>query len=284
VFNYKSLETVNLKILHKAFLKGFLDYQVKLELPILKFKKMIQRNAYNEKASIGAFENDELIGFILNGIRNWNGRLTAYDSGTAVIQEYRKQGITSNMFLNTKQILKEMEVEQYLLEVIQTNSSAVELYKKQGFKILRELECFYLEKDEFRYRTNYKVQQVDRFSEEEWTRFQGFWDFTPSWQNAIGSINVLEDTFIYSIVSIEDIIIGYGIIERESGDIPQIAVDKKYRCKGIGRSIMSDLIQNTEANRISVLNVDFNCNSLKNFLTESGFEIKVSQYEMNLEI
>jgi N-acetylglutamate synthase-like GNAT family acetyltransferase len=95
---------------------------------------------------------------------------------------------------------------------------------------------------------------------------------------------VLEDTFIYSIVSIEDIIIGYGIIERESGDIPQIAVDKKYRCKGIGRSIMSDLIQNTEANRISVLNVDFNCNSLKNFLTESGFEIKVSQYEMNLEI
>lgn len=284
VFNYKSLETVNLKILHKAFLKGFLDYQVKLELPILKFKKMIQRNAYNEKASIGAFENDELIGFILNGIRNWNGRLTAYDSGTAVIQEYRKQGITSNMFLNTKQILKEMEVEQYLLEVIQTNSSAVELYKKQGFKILRELECFYLEKDEFRYRTNYKVQQVDRFSEEEWTRFQGFWDFTPSWQNAIGSINALEDTFIYSIVSIEDIIIGYGIIERESGDIPQIAVDKKYRCKGIGRSIMSDLIQNTEANRISVLNVDSNCNSLKNFLTESGFEIKVSQYEMNLEI
>lgn len=286
ILKYESLEILELKTLHKVFLNAFSDYQVKLELPILKFQKMIKRSGYNEKASIGAFENNELIGFILNGIRNWNGKLTAYDTGTAVIKTYRKQGITRNMFKKIKLSLGENGIQQYLLEVIQTNTSAVELYKKQGFKILRELECFYLEKDKYKYNNiaNYKVEHVNMFIESDWRKLMEFWDCTPSWQNSIDSINAVSDSFVYAIAIIDDTIVGYGILDKKTGDISQIAVDKNCRHKGIGRSIITDLIQNTEAEKISILNVDCQCNSMKDFLIKSDFESKVSQYEMILEL
>ncbi len=148
--SYETLENIGIETLHKTFLNAFSDYQVKTELPLFKFQQMLQRRGYVPKFSIGgAFENGILVGFVLNGIRNWDDRLTAYDTGTGVIQPYRKQGITSNMLLNVGQLFKEMGVEQYLLEVIQSNTSAFQLYKKQGFKILREFECFHLDKNKY---------------------------------------------------------------------------------------------------------------------------------------
>ncbi len=121
-------------------------------------------------------------GFVLNGVRNWDGKLTAYDTGTGVIETYRKQGITSNMLLNVRQLFKEMGVEQYLLEVIQSNTSALQLYKKQGFKILRELECFHLDKNKYNPITTYKVEHVNMINSNEWRELTEFWDFVPSWQ------------------------------------------------------------------------------------------------------
>jgi ribosomal protein S18 acetylase RimI-like enzyme len=145
MFSYSTLEGISIEELHRAFLNAFSDYQVNVKLPLSEFQEMLQRRGFVQNASIGAFQNDKLVGFVLNGIRDWNGRLTSYDLGTGVIEMYRRQGITSNMFQNSKQLLQKMQVEQYLLEVIQTNTSAVQLYKKQGFSTLRDFECFYFD-------------------------------------------------------------------------------------------------------------------------------------------
>jgi ribosomal protein S18 acetylase RimI-like enzyme len=106
----------------------------------------------------------------------------------------------------------------------------------------------------------------------------------PSWQNSIDSINAAADTFKYSIVSIEDTIVGYGIIDIITGDIPQIAIDKNHRGKGIGKSIFADLFKSTEADSIKVLNVDSKSTAMKNFLLKLGFEQNVKQYEMSLKL
>ncbi len=79
-------------------------------------------------------------------------------------------------------------------------------------------------------------------------------------------------------------IVGYGIIDKKTGDIPQIAVNKDYRGEGIARSIITDMIKNTDPHKISVLNVDDQSESTKNFLLQLGFEYSVSQYEMLLKI
>lgn len=281
---YNLLESTSIEKLHKTFLEAFSDYQVKLDLPLLKLQQMLKRRGYVSKASIGAFENDTLVGFLLNGIRNWDGKLTAYDTGTAVIETHRKQGITSNMFLNAKELLEKMGVEQYLLETIQSNTSAIQLYKKQGFEILRDFECFKLDKNKYNPITTYKVEHINKINESIWKGLIKFWDFKPSWQNSIDSVDTMSDAFIYSIMTINDSIVGYGIIDKQTGDIPQIAVDKDCRGKGIGRSILTDLINSTESNKINILNVDSQFTSMKNFLLHLGFEQYVSQYEMALKL
>jgi ribosomal protein S18 acetylase RimI-like enzyme len=284
MFNYKTLENTNIEILHEAFLSAFSDYQVKIDLPFWKFQQMLQRRGYVSEISIGAFKNQVLVGFVLNGFRNWNGKLTVYDTGTGVIGDYRKQGITSNMLLNIRELLKEKEAEQYLLEVIQSNTSAIQLYKKQGFEIIRHLACFQLDKNKYNPMTTCKVEHIDKIDATNWKDLIDFWDFTPSWQNSIDSINAAPDTFIYSIVRFDDIIVGYGIIDKKTGDIPQIAVNKQYRHKGIARSIVTDLLKNTESYKVGVLNVDDQSKSTKDFLLELGFEYVVGQYEMILKL
>ncbi|MCR2043038.1 GNAT family N-acetyltransferase [Anaerosalibacter massiliensis] len=281
MFIYKILDKTSTEILHKTFLDAFSDYQVKIDLPFWKFKQMLQRRGYVPEMSIGAFKNEMLAGFILNGFRNWNGKPTVYDLGTGVVGEYRRQGITSNMLLNIKEVLKEKQVEQYLLEVIKSNTSAVQLYKKQGFEIQREFTCFQLDKNKYNPIATYKVEHVDRIN---WRQLTEFRDFKPSWQNSIDSINAVPKAFLYSIVRFDNTIAGYGIIDKKTGDIPQIAVNKHYRGKGIARSIMTDMIKNTESHKISVINVDDQFKSTKDFLLELGFEYSVGQYEMLLKI
>ncbi|MDU3337934.1 GNAT family N-acetyltransferase [Paraclostridium bifermentans] len=282
--NYDTLENVSIERLHNTFMEAFSDYEVKIDMPILKLKQRLQRTGYVTQASMGASDNDVLVGFLLNSIREWDGKVTAYDTGTGVIKEYRNKGITSAMFLNVLKNLKEMEVKQYLLEVIQSNTSAVHLYKKQGFEVSREFECFNLEKKLFTFTPIHQVKHIDDITEIDWVRLMSFWDFKPSWQNSIDSIKALSDAFICSTVSINDEIVGYGIIDKNTGDIPQIAVDKNYRGKGIGSSILADLVKNTESSTLNVVNIDSQCISVKDFLLNLGFKLVVKQYEMILAL
>ena len=282
--NYDTLENVSIEKLHTTFTEAFSDYEVKIDIPILKLQQRLQRTGYLTEASIGASDNDVLVGFLLNSIREWDGKLTAYDTGTGVIKEYRNKGITSTMFVNVLKNLKEMEVKQYLLEVIQSNTSAVHLYKKQGFEVSREFECFNLDKKLFTCAPTHQVQHINEITEIDWIKLMSFWDFKPSWQNSVDSINAVSDEFICSIVSINDEIVGYGIIDKNTGDIPQIAVDKNYRGKGIGSSILADLLKNTESCSLNVVNVDSQCDSMKDFLLNLGFKLMIKQYEMILAL
>ncbi|MDF2884806.1 MAG: acetyltransferase, family [Clostridiaceae bacterium] len=283
MIKYKTLEKTDIEIMHKTFLKAFNDYQVKMELPLSKYEDMLMRRGYNPEISMGAFENGELVGFVFNGLRNWDDKLTAYDTGTGVVSEYRKQGITSNLMANIKQLLKSKGIHYYLLEVIKTNTNALELYKKQGFEIVREFECFRLEKNifeqsEYCSHNIYKKQTCNGSSQ-----FSKLWDFNPSWQNSTDSITIKKDDFYCINVKLANEVIGYGIIDKKTGDIPQIAVHKDYRRRGIAKSIITELINNTDSNKISVLNVNKN-STLAKFLHDLNFEHFIDQYEMMLTL
>ena len=284
MFEYKSLESTSIEMLHETFINAFSDYKVKFDLPLYKFQQMLQRRGYVPGISLGAFIDKRLIGFVLNGFRSWDEKPTVYDTGTGVIKEYRKQGITSSMLNNLRELLKENKIEQYLLEVIQTNTSAFNLYKKQGFEIKRALKCFVLDKNKYIPAANFKTERIETVSSINWEEIIKFWDYVPSWQNSIDSIKAVPDTFIYSVVRNNSEIIGYGIIDKKTGDIPQIAIDKNYRNEGIAKSILTDLIGSTESEKISVLNVDDKSQAMINFLLKSDFENYINQYEMILKL
>jgi len=60
--------------------------------------------------------------------------------------------------------------------VRRSNESAVNLYKKQGFEIQRELECFQINKNQYNFIKNHKVEQVNKM---DLNQLAQFWDFNP---------------------------------------------------------------------------------------------------------
>lgn len=278
---FKTLDKIDNHVLHKTFVEAFSDYQVKIDLPFWKFQQMIQRRGYDPKISIGAFNDSTLVGFALNGLRSWNEKATVYDIATGVVPEYRRQGITSNMFLHIKELLKEKHVEQYLLEVIKSNQPAVQLYQKQGFEIQREFSCFQLERSKFISKETYKVEKVNKIDFEQ---IKDFWDYKPSWQNSIDSIYAVPESFAFLVVRHDNIIIGYGVVDKRTGDIAQVAVNKNYRGKGIASSIISKMFEIIESKKVGILNVEIGIESIEKFLIELGFECDVNQFEMLLNL
>lgn len=282
MYSYKMLDKISTETLHQAFVDAFSDYQVKMDLPFWKFQQMLQRRGYHPEISMGAFKDGRMVGFVINGLRSWNGKATAYDLGTGVVQECRRQGITSHLLLNIQKLLKEKNIAQYLLEVIQSNESAVQIYSKQNFKIQREFACFQLEKDKFIPKTACTVECVERIDLEQ---FKEFWDVEPSWQNSIDSIYAVSEAFSYVVARQDDKIVGYGIIDQKTGDIPQLAVNPNYRGKGIASSILTEMVKRTESPIISVLNVESHLKPMEDFLlVKSGFTYHVGQYEMLLKL
>ncbi len=94
---------------------------------------MLSRRGFVPSLSFGIFEGDKLISFTLNGIGQFNGEKTAYDTGTGTIKEYRGRGLASKIFTDSLPFLKQAGVSQYLLEVLQHNTNAVGVISKTRF-------------------------------------------------------------------------------------------------------------------------------------------------------
>lgn len=153
----KPLSDTSIELIHQAFKNAFSDYVEPFTFTKRQLQYMIERRGCNLNLSFGAFDGSNLVGFTLNGIGDWNGKLTAYDTGTGVIKEYRKRGIATQIFDESLPILKANNIKQYLLEVIVSNTSAHDLYKKAGFTVVRNFNYYISEKIRLKLKMKKKI-------------------------------------------------------------------------------------------------------------------------------
>jgi ribosomal protein S18 acetylase RimI-like enzyme len=282
---YRFLRKEDFSVLYPTYLKAFLDYVVNMQFTEEQLMELLVRRGIRYDISVGVFDNEKLIGFNLNGLDSWNGRLTVYDTSTGIIPEYRGKGITYELFNFSFPKLKELNVEQYLLEVLDSNEKAFKAYSKIGFKEIRGFDCFIFKSDSInenrKNQTNihYKIE-----TEPDWELYRTFWDWHPSWQNSINSIKRSKDRKVIITALDNGNCIGYGIIY-STGDIPQIAVDENYRRRGIGTNIILELIKHMDQGKTArTINIDRSAKGTIALLNSSGFEYFISQKEMLLEI
>jgi len=235
----KSLSDTSLDALFAAREEAFRDYELTLDKKA--FAKMLHRRGYVPELSFGAFDQHRLVSFTLNGVGFFDGRRTVYDTGTGTLPEYRGRGLASAIFTASLPALKQAGIEQYLLEVLQHNTKAISVYTKLGFKITKEFNYF-IEEDANAMQANAKLlpsainlREVNLINHE---MMMAMWDFIPSWQNNFEAISKTLTDFKVIGAFDNQILVGYGIIEPDSGDIPQLAVDQLYRRKGIGSAIL----------------------------------------------
>jgi len=270
----KTLSSVQFNEIHRAFANAFSDYVVPFDLSVDELEYMFERRGYDLSLSFGAFEGEKLVGLTVNGIGNWNGKPTAYDSGTGVIKDYRKRGIAKKMFSESLPVLKSNGIEQYLLEVIKSNTGAFNLYKKEGFKVVRELDYYHINKYDIIYRkpidqSGFKFRVIEK---PDWKLLKSFWDFQPSWQNSIDSLKRKIEFLKILCAYKNSELAGYGIIESHTGDIPLIAVSGKYRRKGLASSLFRVIINYSDVQSLKLINADSSYGPFKDFMR--SMEIK----------
>jgi len=247
----KSLSDTSFEEIFAAFHLAFSDYEIQINDQQL--SAMLKRRGFNPDLSFAAFVEGRIVAFTLNGIGTYNGKLTAYDTGTGTLKQYRGQGLASKIFEYSIPFLKKENIEQYVLEVLQHNSKAVSVYQKLGFEVVREFNYFTAEPDKINLNSNksdeFLISKIDVNIVESLTEFC---DFNPSWQNSVESVKRDMTRFEILAVSVANKIVGYCIFEPKSGDITQLAVDKNYRRKGVGSVLLAEVSKLNQSNILKV--------------------------------
>lgn len=276
----KPLSSTDFDTIFKAFEQAFADYEVQQNK--LQLQAMLKRRGFNPDLSFAAFEESDIVAFTFNGIGNFNGIPTAYDTGTGTLKGYRGQGLATRIFEYSIPHLREAGIRQYLLEVLQHNTKAISVYRNLGFEVTREFNYFMQKNKEIH--NEAKTPDIPCVIEEidlgKFSSIPDFWDFQPSWQNSFDSIKRTIEGFISLGAFTGNKLVGYSVFEPVSGDITQIAVDQGYRRKGIASLLLQEMIKLNKYDSVKIINTDISCTSITDFLKAKNIALKGKQFEM----
>lgn len=279
----RSLASESFDVVAEAFMAAFADYNITFSKNQL--ADMMLRRGYRAELSFAAFSADGCpVSFILNGIGMWQGHLTAYDTGTGTVKEYRGLGLSERVFTHSIPLLRRAGVKRYLLEVLSDNTPAVKVYTRLGFHTVREFNCYSIPPRPHVATGNAEVD-IQRVPLSEISPFrEDFADFPPSWQNDFASFHRAADNMVAIVASVGNNPVGYAVAEPLYGDIAQIAVKPSMRRRGIATRLLSELMAVIGPRECRMVNVDTACRSLSDFLLASGFSLTVRQHEMMLPL
>jgi ribosomal protein S18 acetylase RimI-like enzyme len=279
---FKSLEKTSFDALYEAFSKAFWDYEIRINREQLAV--LLLRRGFVPELSFAAFDGNEIVSFTFNGIGEYGGTSMAYDTGTGTLPEYRGQGLAARVFDYSIPFLKDHGIRNYLLEVLQHNDKAVSVYRKLGFRVTREFNYFNQNKNAIQNLPDPGRQvEIRPISLRECERVSHFCDFNPSWQNSFSSICRKRDDFHAFGAFAGDQLTGYCIVEPNSGDITQLAVDRDFRRQGYASALFNAAIRLIHIETVKVVNTEISCTAITSFLESRGIPIRGKQFEMMLE-
>jgi ribosomal protein S18 acetylase RimI-like enzyme len=279
-YDIRSLANTSFDELYACHIEAFKDYPFQWSKEAL--YKTIHRRGFDPSLSFGAFYENKLVAFTWNGIGNFNGSKTAYDTGTGTIEEHRGKGLASKIFEYSIPYLKNAGIQQYILEVLEENEKAYSVYQKQGFVTTRTFDCFRTASIEWnlpehKAKADISLKEIG-FSHRP--QMEMMIDFPLSWQNDFQALLKKPNDFVVIGAFKNDELVGYGIVEPGSGDISQLAVAKSERRKGIGSMILAELKKINKADIVKVVNIDSTEKGIIEFVTKNGIPKIVSQFEM----
>jgi len=118
--------------------QGFEDYFVPIQFNTLTFLHMLRKDGIDLTTSQVLIVDDQPCGIGLIARRGWTSRLAAM----GIAKPMRGKGAGSWFMNELSKEARQREDREMVLEVIEQNESAVKLYQKSGFEIVRRLVGF----------------------------------------------------------------------------------------------------------------------------------------------
>ncbi|MFM2484974.1 GNAT family N-acetyltransferase [Celerinatantimonas yamalensis] len=278
-----SLKNTSFDMIHDAFVDAFSEYEVKMDMPKDKLMEMFSARSLSKGKSIGYFEEENLIGFLLIGYRKIGNLSVFYDLATGVRKKYQGRKIADKLICEIKDLMVENEIDKFVLEVLEHNVPAQNLYMKYGFRISRKFKCYeYI--SENRKSDNIskaKIASIDIQLNN--LPVSEYCTFVPSWQNSMVSyLNAKNNYYVARIIE-DNRLIGYGIVHRANGSILQLGMDPGWRTIENIERIVDELYVNTQSNVLKYLNVEEN-SIMEKLILDIGFKNTINQLEMEYKI
>lgn len=266
---------------YNCWVIAYSDYKVPLQITKDELKLYAVQNGVDFAASAGAFVDDKLVGFLVNGIRKYDGVLTAYDAGTAIIPEYRGKGISTKLFTVVEKAIKQLGVKRYQLEVICDNEPAYKAYLKNGFSVSRDFECFKVDAIILGTPKNTNLEIVKTDLEACLPLIPEMLEYKPSWHNTIDAAKSAKRSLSCFIARLGGEPIGYGLFQKQRRRIVQLGAAEKSRQDGVYEALIGAGCSEFGAgNDAMAINLPVEAVYTKSALKNCGFRILVSQYEM----
>lgn len=277
---FQTLQEVNTTTILDKFNEAFSDYIVPLKLSLEQLEGKMKSENIKRELSVGAFENGQLVGYILHGQGIINGQLYAYNGGTGVIPDMRGQKLTLQMYAFLLPLLIAKGFDKILLEVITVNEPAIKIYEATGFKVSRILNCYKGIINPGVASPDINIKSLEHY---DWEKLQSFWNWQPSWSNAVTALEQLKESNVALSAYKERELAGYIIYNPNTKRIQQLAVDKDYRRAGVARQLLNAITVNYPA-EIAMINVDEKDIATNTFLESAGLIKQVVQYEMVMDL
>lgn len=276
----KTLENIETEKLLEVFNLSFSDYLVPFCLTEEQLVDKIESDSIKLEFSVGAFEDGQLIAFVLHGYDTVDNLKIVYNAGTGVVPAKRGNKLTAKLYEYILPILHQNDIDKLLLEVITTNEPAIKTYKNIGFRIIRELNCYKGSLNIANGATDFELRELEAY---DWQKLHSFWDLEPSWQNSITAVEKLKNRNISIGIYDEEKLIGYTIFNPKIKRIHQLAVDKNCRGKGVGRQLLAHIATHYGKD-VSAINSDNTSQETLKFFKATGMDIYIKQYEMELHL
>lgn len=272
----QSLASASLAELTRSFNEAFSDYFVPLQLTEPAMAVKLRSENIDLNYSIGAFENNELKGFILHGIDTLDGVKTVYNAGTGVVPPHRGKGLTEQLYKTVLPLLSKEGITHHQLEVIEQNAPAIRVYEKIGFRTVRTFSCFKGTVEE-------AVDPAISIAEVPAPDFQAYaswWNFAPSWQNDSPAIlRALEAHRIVELRKGEELL-AYAAYSPATGRVKQYGVHPDHRREGYGKQLFSYICSTISNREVNLINIDESDTASTGFFKALGFQRFLGLQEM----
>ena len=281
MIRYACCKDVQIDRVYDAFVVGFSDYIIKLEMPKTIFIKRFfgpEGNALEH--SFIALDEGKPVGLILGGIKEYEGIKTLRCGTLCIHPEYRGKGVSRKLFDLHRQVATDQGCKQLFLEVIMGNDRAIRFYQNLGYEKIYDIKYYSYQA------AGMLEKEMDDLIGVEKIDFHRVKNLLPqlqdihvNWQNDFDFMEQLEDLAHYGVY--QDSALVSALSVSSTGKIYFVWTNPLYRHRGFARGLMVKALR--EGN-LSNLNISFPNNaSLEGFVKHHHFKKEeISQYEMYL--
>ncbi|RLL48313.1 GNAT family N-acetyltransferase [Oceanobacillus piezotolerans] len=276
--NYKICSVVDPSLIHQAFLSGFSDYAIPMNLPLDPFiDRFFGPEGNTLEDSFIAFKEDVPVGLILGGIRKFDGYKNLRCGTLCITPEFRGRGVSQELFQLFIENGNKQQCERFSLEVLKDNERAIRFYEKQGFKKGNIITYFNssINVNWIKHNTNLKVEKVGLSVAEELRN--RILSTHINWQNEVDYF--IKDHTAHCFAAYGDKQVIAALVITKAGIINFLYVLEGERCKGVASNLISYAVKQLNLAKLSISMPD-NIN-MADFLRKTGFKkVNIEQYEM----